>query len=60
MKMIEHVCIDASYIFAEVFCLHAGIRAFVPYVSGHAHVSLPTWTQASNQRQCKPPKMFPS
>jgi hypothetical protein len=50
MKIIEHVCIDASYVFAEVFCLHVGIRVFAPYVSGHAHMSLATWMQASNQR----------
>jgi hypothetical protein len=49
--MAEHACIDASYVFGEVFYLHVGIRAKAPYVLGHAHVSLATQTQASNQRQ---------
>jgi hypothetical protein len=50
MEMVEHACIGASYVFAEVFYLHAGIRMKTPYVLGHVHMSPATETQASNQR----------
>jgi hypothetical protein len=44
MEMVEHTCIDASYVFVKVFYLHAGIRVKWPYVMGHAHMSPATRT----------------